>query len=102
MFILLYSMFVSVVLDPGGVDTARALATILTQYGFNKVQRSCYECTTFVEKNLNLLKKDIDRVTDYYDVVRMYQYPVEGMVAITSLSQKKWQRTMLRPPKEEK
>ena len=102
MFILLYSMFVSVVLDPGGVDSARALATILTQYGFNKVQRSCYECTTFVEKNLNLLKKDIDRVTDYYDVVRMYQYPVEGMVAITSLSQKKWQRTMLRPPKDSK
>lgn len=93
-------MFVSVVLDPGGVDSARALATILIQYGFKKIQRSCYECTTFSEKNLNNLKKDIDKVTDYYDVVRMYQYPVEGMVAITSLSQKKWQRTMLRPPKE--
>ncbi len=100
MNILLYSMFVSVVLDPGGVDSARALATILTQYGFKKVQRSCYECTSFLEKNLSSLKKDMDRVTDYYDVIRMYQYPVEGMVAITTLNQKKWQRIMLRPTKD--
>ena len=79
MFILLYSMFVSVVLDPGGI-----------------------ECATLTEKNLNTLKKDIDRVTDYYDVVRMYQYPIDGMMAITTLNQKKWQRIMLRPPKEKK
>jgi CRISPR-associated protein Cas2 len=102
MFILLYSMFVSVVLDPGGIESARALASILLQYGFSKVQRSCFECATFTEKNLNTLKKDIDRVTDYYDVVRMYQYPIDGMMAITTLNQKKWQRIMLRPPKEKK
>lgn len=102
MFILLYSMFVSVVLDPGGIESAKALSTILTQYGFSKVQRSCFECTTFIEKKLNILKKDIDRVTDYYDVVRIYQYPVDGIMAITTLSQKKWQRIMLRPPKEKK
>ena len=42
----------------------------------------------------------MDRVTDYYDVIRMYQYPVEGMVAITTLNQKKWQRIMLRPTKD--
>lgn len=95
-------MFISVVLDPGGIDSARALASILTQYGFTKVQRSCFECTSFIEKKLNTLKKDIDRVTDFYDVVRIYQYPIEGMMAITTLIQKKWQRTMLRPPKENK
>lgn len=95
-------MFVSVVLDPSGIESARALASILAQYGFNKVQRSCFECSTFTEKKLNLLKKDIDRVTDFYDVVRMYQYPLEGMMAITTLSKKKWQRMMLRPPKEGK
>ena len=95
-------MFVSVVLDPGGIESARALASILAQYGFNKVQRSCFECSTFTEKKLNSLKKDIDRVTDFYDVVRMYQYPIEGMMAITTLSKKKWQRIMLRPPKAEK
>lgn len=93
-------MFISVVLDPGGVESAKALASILIQYGFTKMQRSCYECATFLEKNLNNLKKDLDRVTDYYDVIRMYQYPVDGMMAITTLNQKKWQRIVLRPPKE--
>ena len=59
MFILLYSMFVSVVLDPGEVDSAKALATLLTQYGFTKIQRACWEHTAMTEKKLTLLKKSL-------------------------------------------
>ncbi|HPX26888.1 MAG TPA: CRISPR-associated protein Cas2 [Treponemataceae bacterium] len=90
-------MFVSVVLDPGQVDSARALASILAQYGFVKKQRACWENPSVTEKKLGLLKKDIDRVTDYYDSVRFYQYPVEGMLAITELQKKKWKKCLLRP-----
>lgn len=95
---LLYSisMFVSVILDPGQLDSARALSSILAQYGFEKRQRACWEHSTLTEKKLGLLKKDIDRVTDYYDSVRMYQYPIEGMLVITELQKKKWKKSMLK------
>ncbi len=92
-------MFISIVLDPGGVDSSKAIVSILTQYGFKKMQRACWEHTALTEVNLMKLKKDIDRVTDYYDRLRMYQYPIDGFMAITELSKKKWKRCMLRPPK---
>lgn len=94
-------MFVSVVLDPGAADSARALATLLSQYNFVKVQRACWENSAITEKSVSLLKKDIDRITDYYDSVRLYQYPVQGMLAITEMRKKKWKRSLLRPQKEE-
>ncbi len=93
-------MFVSVVLDPGGVDSSRAMVSILSQYGFLKVQRACWENPSLSEGQLIKLKKDIDRVTDFYDRIRMYQFPVNGLMAITELNKKKWKRCMLRPPKE--
>ncbi len=93
-------MFVSVILDPGGVDTSRSIVSLLAQYGFTKVQRACWENPSLSEVQLIKLKKDIDRVTDYYDRIRMYQYPVKGLMAITELSKKKWKRCMLRPPKD--
>lgn len=95
---LLYSidMFVSVVLDPGQLDSARSLSSILAQYGFEKKQRACWEHNGMDEKKLGLLKKDIDRVTDYYDSVRLYQYPIDGMLVITELQKKKWKKCMLR------
>ncbi len=93
-------MFVSVVLDPGGVDSSRAIVSILTQYGFMKVQRACWENPSLSEGQIIKIKKDLDRVTDYYDRLRMYQYPVNGLMAITELSKKKWKRCMLRPPKD--
>ncbi len=93
-------MFVSVVLDPGGVDSSRALVSILSQYGFVKVQRACWEHTGLTEKRLHTLKKDLDSATDYYDTLRIYQYPVEGLLAITELQKKKWKRCILRPPTE--
>ena len=94
-------MFVSVILDPGGVDSSRSLALLLSQYGFTRIQRACWEHTAVSEKRLHSLKKDVDRVTDYYDRVRMYQYPVKGLMAITELSKKEWRRCLLRPPADE-
>ncbi len=90
-------MFVSVILDPSGVDSAKQLTAVLMQYGFTKVQRACWENNALSEKRLQTLKKDIDRVTDYYDVVRLYQYPVQGMMAITELAKKQWKRCLLKP-----
>lgn len=95
-------MFVSAVLDPDSVDSARALANILAMYGFTKIQRACWENPVLPEKQLILLKKDIDRVTDFYDSVRLYQYPVQGMLAVTHLHKKKWKRCLLRTEKNEK
>lgn len=89
-------MFVSVILDPGAVETARALAEVLSLYGYTKKQRSCWEHTSVSEEKLTALKKDLDRVTDYYDSLRIYQYPVQGVMAITELSRKKWRKMLLR------
>ncbi|OJF76160.1 MAG: CRISPR-associated protein Cas2 [Treponema sp. CETP13] len=90
-------MFVSVILDPGSVESSRSLVAILMQYDFKKVQRACWEHTAITEKKLHTLKKDIDRVTDYYDTIRMYQYPVQGLMAVTELEKKRWKRCVLRP-----
>ena len=52
--------------------------------------------TSVSEERLLALKKDIDRVTDYYDTLRIYQYPVQGVMAITELSKKKWRKMLMR------
>ncbi len=91
-------MFVSVVIDPGGKDSASNLAEVLAGNGFERVQRACWESVTMTDDGLITLKKDIDRVTDYYDVVRLYQYPIQGVLAITTLYKKKWRRVLVRPP----
>lgn len=85
-------MFVSVVLDPGSPDTARAMVSILTQMGFKKSQRSCYENMRVSVDDLAKLKREIDRVTDYYDSVRFYQFPVGGLFVITELKEKRWRK----------
>ena len=77
------------------------VTAVLMEYGFKKAQRACWEHVALPDKKLNLLKKDIDRVTDYYDSVRMYQYPVKGMLAVTEMSRKKWKRCILRPTQDD-
>ncbi len=80
------------------MDTARALSNVLTHFGFKKIQRACWEHTGLSSDSFTSLKKEIDRVTDYYDTIRMYQYPLDGMFAVTELSKKKWKRCLLRMP----
>ena len=93
-------MFVSVVIDPGGKETSSHLAEVLTANGFERVQRACWESVTMNESGLVTLKQDIDRVTDYYDVVRIYQYPLQDVLAITTMYKKKWRRVFVRPPEK--
>ncbi|MBR6912982.1 MAG: CRISPR-associated protein Cas2 [Treponema sp.] len=88
-------MFVSVVLDPGRMDSAKAMATILARYSFKKIQRACWECMNINEAQLASLKREIDGVTDYYDKLRIYQFPVNTNFAITELLHKKWRRCVL-------
>ncbi len=85
-------MFVSVVMDPGSMDSARNISAVLSNAGFKKVQRACWECPSVAKGMLVQLKKDIDRATDYYDAVRIYQFPLEGMFVVTELSHKHWKR----------
>ncbi len=88
-------MFVSVVLDPGGVESAKSLATILSRYSFKKIQRACWECMSITESQLANLKREIDSVTDYYDKLRIYQFPINESFAITELNHKKWRRCVI-------
>lgn len=89
-------MFVSVILDPGGIDSARSLVNVLINNGFKKIQRACWESMSVSESDITALKKEIDRVTDYYDTVRIYQFPVNNMFVITELKQKKWKRCQIK------
>jgi len=89
-------MFVSVALDLGSEDSRIKVADLLKQYGFRKIQNALFETTSLNEKNLARLKVDMDRLTDYYDLIRIYQYPVEETLVITSLEGKKWKRLVTR------
>ena len=88
-------MFVSVVLDPGGIESAKAIAGVLARYNFKKIQRACWETMQLSESQLTVLKREIDSVTDYYDTVRIYQFPINTNFAITELRHKKWKRCVL-------
>lgn len=88
-------MFVSIVVDPGSIDSARALVDLLVNLGFKKIQRSCWENAKVNEDDLSNLKKEIDRVTDYYDIIRLYQFPINGMFVITELKEKKWRKCQI-------
>lgn len=89
-------MFVSVAIDAGSKETANALALELSRLGFEKVQRALWENAKLNTESLDTLKKAIDRVTDSYDVVRLYQYPIDDMLVITQLSSKKWRRLAIK------
>ncbi len=94
-FVYSYKMFVSVVLDPGGIESAKSIAGILSRYNFKKIQRACWETMQLNESQLTVLKREIDSVTDYYDTVRIYQFPINNNFAITELRHKKWKRCVL-------
>jgi CRISPR-associated protein Cas2 len=88
-------MFVAVTCEFASEDHRRAAAELLAQYGFAKVQRDAFESTSIGESALGRLKRDLDRVTDSDDSLRMYQYPVDDTLAITVLREKKWRRLVV-------
>ncbi|MDR1239769.1 MAG: CRISPR-associated protein Cas2 [Treponema sp.] len=89
-------MFVSIALDPGSEGRARELADLLGQYGFEKIQRGLWESAFVSPDTLIRLKKDLDRATDAFDRIRIFQFPVDGTLALTSLREKKWRRMVAR------
>ena len=50
-------MFVSVILDPGGIDSARSLVNVLINNGFKKIQRACWESMSVSEADITTLFK---------------------------------------------
>ena len=85
-------MFVSIAVDPGSDERARELAELLAQYGFQRVQRGLWESTTITPGTLARIKRDLDRATDGFDKLRLFQFPVDGTLVLTSLRDKKWRR----------
>ena len=90
-------MFVSAACDYGNDDSRIKVDQLLLQYGFRKVQKNLYESTSLSEKNLARLKLEVDRLSDFYDTLRLYQFPMENTLVITSLEGKKWKRSVLKP-----
>ncbi len=89
-------MFVAVACEFASDEHRRSGYDLLGQYGFTKVLRDAYESTALSEAALGRLKRDLDRIADSYDSIRLYQYPVEGTLAITVLKEKRWRRLIVR------
>jgi len=89
-------MYVSVAVDAASEDRARELADLLGQYGFQRVQRGLWESAAITEGTLVRLKRDLDRATDGFDKLRLFQFPVEGTLVLTTLRDKKWRRMVAR------
>ena len=90
------TVFVAVVCELASDDHRSAVHNLLGQYGFKPVQRDLFESTTIRPDTVARLKRDIDRHTDSYDRIRMYQYPLEGTLVMTTLAEKRWRRTVVR------
>ncbi len=89
-------MFVAVTCEFANDDHRKAGTSMLVQYGFKKVHANAYESASLSDVALGRLKKDLDRIADSYDSIRLYQYPVEGTLAITILKEKKWRRLIVK------
>jgi len=85
-------MFVSIAVDPGSEERAKELADLLMQYGFEKVQRGLWESTVISPETLSRVKRDLDRSTDAFDRLRIFQFPVDGTLVLSTLKDKKWRR----------
>ena len=85
-------MFVSIAVDPGSESRAKELAELLIQYGFDKIQRGLWESTVVSPETLNRIKRDLDRATDSFDRIRIFQFPVDGTLVLSTLKDKKWRR----------
>lgn len=89
-------MFVAIACEFVNEEHKSDVYGLLKQYGFSRVAGDVFESVSFRTELLARLKRDIDRRTDSYDKVRMYQYPLDGVLVVTSLSDKKWRKTIMR------
>ena len=88
-------MFVAVACDLGSKDHQDRVYSSLVEYGFKKVHEGLYESFTINDQGLLRLKKELDRLTDSYDGLRFYQYPMEDTLVISVLKEKKWRKTVV-------
>jgi CRISPR-associated protein Cas2 len=93
-------MFVAVVIDPGSEDNQKLAANMLFRYGYKQRQANVFESTSVTDKQLARLKLDLDRICDFYDSIRFYQFPVDDTLVITALNEKRWRRTVVREGRE--
>ncbi len=89
-------MFVAVSCELANKDHRDAVYHLFRQYGFKQIMTDVFESASVSEKILSRLKRDIDRVTDSYDSLRFYQYPLEDTLVITSYKEKKWRKLTIR------
>ncbi len=89
-------MFVAIACDFSSGDHKKDAELVIRQYGFSRIMENLFESTTIGEVYLTRLKRDLDQITDSYDNLRFYQYPVENTMVITSLKEKKWRRLVVR------
>ena len=87
-------MFVSIAVDASSEERAKELADLLAQYGFEKIQRGLWESTAVSPATLDRVKRDLDKATDGLDRLRIFQFPMEGTLVLSSLRDKKWRRIM--------
>ncbi len=89
-------MFVAISCELSNDDHILAINILMKEYGFNEVMKNHYESAKLKEEVLSRLKRDIDRRTDSFDIVRIYQYPLEDTLVITSLMDKHWRRIVVK------
>lgn len=89
-------MFVSIAVDPGSEGRAKELADLLVQYGFEKIQRGLWESAFVSPETLSRVKRDLDKATDGFDKIRLFQFPIEGTLVLTTLKDKQWRRMVAR------
>lgn len=85
-------MFVAIACDLGTAEHREAVNRVLVDYGFTKAQEGLYESTATGQRQLLQLKKELDRLTDSYDSLRLYQFPMEGTLVVSSLRDKRWRK----------
>ena len=73
-----------------------AVEDLLIQYGFRRIIKDVYESAKVKENALLRLKRDIDRITDSFDKIRFYQYPLDDTFAISYLANKQWRKTIVK------
>ena len=89
-------MFVAVACDLGNEDLRDVAHSLLLQYGFKRELDHLYESNGISEKQLLRLKRELDQLTDSYDSLRFYQYPMNGTLVITTLKEKKWRKLVIK------
>jgi CRISPR-associated protein Cas2 len=89
-------MFVAISYDLSDDDKKRGMESLLREYGFEKRHEGFWESFKMKERYLSRLKRDIDRITDSYDSIRLVQYPLDNDLVVTSLQNKRWKRTTVR------